>query len=494
MAEKNHSIDILLIKPGSQKQLYGELSAFALTAIEPPLWGALLAAHLRKQGFSVSLIDAEVEGWSYEETARKIKESNPLLAAIVVSGTNPSASTMNMTGAGAILRHLKELAPGIRTALIGLHPSALPERTLREEAVDFVCQGEGFHTLSLLLAALKERERDFNIPGLWRRQNGRIISHVPAPLWKDLDALPMPAWDLLPMKKYRAHNWHCFGHIDERQPYAVIYTSLGCPFRCSFCCINALFGKPGIRYRSPDRVIEEIDYLVRNHNIKNIKIIDEMFALRETHVVRLCDLIIERGYELNMWAYARVNTVTEKMLCKMKKAGIHWVAYGFESGSKKVLEGVTKGYDLSNVDQVVRMTRDSGMYICGNYIFGLPEDDLNSLQETYDLAVRINAEWANFYAAMAYPGSQFYRQAVMEGWPMPGSWEDYSPYSFETLPLPTHYLSGAAVLGFRDEAFQRYFTNENYLNMTTRKFGEQTTRHICGMASKKLARRVLQTS
>ncbi len=492
MPRERSSIDIVLVKPGNQKQLYGDLSAFSLTAIEPPLWGALLAAHLRNQGYSVALFDAEVENWDYDETAKRIHEARPLAAVIVVSGTNPSASTMNMTGAGAILQKLKGLGPGIKTVLTGLHPSALPERTLQEENVDFVCQGEGFHTLPTLVAALKEGREDLNISGLWRRENDRIISPFPAPLWEDLDALPMPAWDLLPMEKYRAHNWHCFGHLEERQPYAVIYTSLGCPFRCSFCCISALFGKPGIRYRSPERVIAEIDYLVGKYQVKNIKIIDEMFALKEDHVVRLCDLIIEQGYALNLWAYARVNTVTEEMLGKMKEAGIHWIAYGFESGSKKILQDVTKGYDIDTVDRVVRMTRAAGLYICGNYIFGLPEDDLGSMKETLDLALRINAEWANFYAAAAYPGSQLYRRALEENWPLPQSWQDYSPYAYKALPLPTKYLSGPEVLRFRDEAFQRYFTSGNYLNMITGKFGEPTARHIREMASRPLARRTVE--
>jgi anaerobic magnesium-protoporphyrin IX monomethyl ester cyclase len=482
-------LDIVFVKPGSQKQLYGELSAFVLTAIEPPLWGALLAAHLRHQGFSVALLDAEVEGWSYAETAQKIIEASPLLAAIVVSGTNPSASTMNMTGAGEILKHVRDLMPGMRTVLTGLHPSALPERTLREEKVDFVCEGEGFYTIPQLLEALKQKGDEFPIPGLWYRNNGRIVSHSKAPLTENLDWLPLPAWDLLPMKKYRAHNWHCFDHIRERQPYAVIYTSLGCPFRCSFCCIHALFGKPGIRYRSPERVVEEIDFLVNHYGVKNIKIIDEMFALNESHVSALSNLIIERGYDLNMWAYARVNTVNERMLRKMRKAGIRWVAYGFESGSKKVLQEVTKGYNLDKIDEVVKMTYDAGLYICGNYIFGLPDDDQDSMQETLDLAVKINAEWSNFYGAMAYPGSQLYEQAIAGGWPLPETWQGYSPYAYETLPVPTKYLIGPEVLRFRDEAFKTYFTRSSYLDMIGRKFGFQTADHIREMAAMKLNRK-----
>ena len=279
------SLDVILVKPGSQKQLYGELSSFRLTAIEPPFWGALLAAYLRAKNYSVALFDAEVEDWDYRETAEKSRETNPCLAVITVSGTNPSASTMNMTGVGIILKHLREIASEIKTVLVGLHPSALPERTLIEEQVDFVCQGEGFFTLPDLLDAMQSGQEDYTVPGLWYRRDGHPVSNPPPPPYTNLDELPMPAWDLLPLEKYRAHTWHCFDHIDKRAPYAVIYTSLGCPFRCSFCCINALFGRPGIRYRDPGLVIEEIDYpllIILSRDI--CLVIDYLFAINSIYI------------------------------------------------------------------------------------------------------------------------------------------------------------------------------------------------------------------
>jgi anaerobic magnesium-protoporphyrin IX monomethyl ester cyclase len=481
--------DIILVKPGSQKELYGELSAFKLTAIEPPLWGALLAAYLRKLGYRVELIDAEVENLSYRQTAERIKDAKPLLAAIVVSGTNPSASTMNMTGAGAILAFLLEISPEISTILTGLHPSALPEHTLREEKADFVCQGEGFFTLPPLLDTLKARGAKYQIPGLWYRKDGGILGNPrPAP-YQNLDDLPMPAWDLLPMEKYRAHNWHCFDRIQNRQPYVAVYTSLGCPFHCSFCCINALFGKAGIRYRSPQRVIEEIDFLVNRYGLRNIKIIDEMFAMNEARVTQVCDPIIQRGYDLNFWAYARVNTVTPGMLGKMKEAGINWVAYGFESGNKRVLENATKGYKLDAVGKVVQITYSLGMHICANFIFGLPEDDFDSMHETLKLMLDINAEWANIYAAMAYPGSQLYELAIENKWPLPESWQAYSQYRYETLPLPTRYLTGGQVLAYRDYAFETYYRSPRYLDMISKKFTPGIATHIQEMAAKTIPRK-----
>lgn len=481
--------DIVLVKPGSQKQLYGDLSALMLTALEPPLWAALLAAYLRQLGYGVVLLDAEVEGLTYAQTAARIKDANPWLAAIVVSGTNPSASTSNMTGAGAILEHLGDLSPQTPTLLMGLHPSALPERTLREEQVNFVCQGEGFFTLPGLLDTLKARGTDFNIPGLWYKRDGQVVSNPRASLYANVAALPMPAWDLLPLHKYRAHNWHCLADLNQRQPYVAIYTSLGCPFHCSFCCINALFGKAGIRYRSPQNVIDEIDFLVSRYGMRNIKIIDEMFALQEARVVELCDLIIERRYDLNLWAYARVNTVTERMLAKMKEAGINWVAYGFESASESVLKDTLKGYQTGAVEKVVKMTYEQGLHICANFIFGLPEDGFDSMHATLKLMLDINAEWANIYSAMAYPGSRLYDQAVAENWPLPETWQGYSQYAYESLPLPTKYLSGGQTLAFRDYAFDTYYRSPRYLEMICRKFGRETANHLKEMSAKQLPRK-----
>jgi len=485
-------VDIVLVKPGSQKLIYGQLSNFELTAIEPPLWVAILAGYLRNLGYSVMVYDEEIENCDHEQTAQWIKDVNPTLAAVLVSGSNPSASTMNMTGASKIISTIKQLDSDITTILAGLHPSALPERTILEEEADFVCQGEGFYTLPKLIDTLKNNGNNFDIPGLWYEKDGQTISNPRPALIENLDHIPQPAWDLFPIKEYRAHNWHCFDDIGKRQPYAVLYTSLGCPFHCSFCCINSLFGKNTIRYRSIETVINEIDFLVNNYGVRNIKIIDEMFAMNEKRVIALCDKIIERKYNLNMWAYARVNTVTEKMLTKMKEAGINWLAYGFESGNKKVIADVTKGYKMELVDKVVKMSYDLGFYICANFIFGLPEENYDSMNETLKLMLDINAEWTNIYCAMAYPGSQLYNDAAKNNWPLPKTWDAYSQYSYNSLPLPSKYLKAGEILAFRDYAFHAYYENPCYLSKIERLFGKETLEHIKQMSKHSLKRKYSQ--
>ncbi len=488
--------DILLIKPGSQRELYGCLSDDSLTGIEPPLWAGLIITFLRGRGNWVEMIDIEAERLSLPKVIARITEVNPLLVGIIVSGTNPSASTMNMVGARTVLEEISLRGLTVKTVLAGLHPSALPRRTMEEEKTDFVCEGEGFYTLSELIEALKRDDEKGveRIRGLWYRRDGKVIGNERAPLIEDLDKeLPYVSWDLLPMDRYRAHNWHCFQEPGQkRNPYAVIYTSLGCPYHCHFCCINAIFGKPGIRYRNPENVVQEIDLLVNNYGVKNIKFIDEMFVLKEEHVLKICDLLIERGYPLNIWAYARINTVNERLLKKLKKAGFTWLAYGIESGNDRVLKSVTKGITVEKIKQVIKMTKEIGINIIGNYIVGLPEDDLASMQDTLNLAMESNCEFMNLYCATAYPGSPLYAQAIGEGWELPETWAGYSPYSYEHLPLPTKYLKSVDVLRFRDEAYVKYYSNERYQRMIKGKFGQEVLDGIVRGLTKRLKRKYLE--
>lgn len=488
-----NNIDLLIVKPGSPKRMYGDLSA-TLSAVEPPLLGALTAAFIREKGYSVKIIDSEIEDLDTQGIADEIIKYNPLLVNIVVAGANPSASsTPLMVISGEILKALKEKAPQIKTILTGIHPSALPERTLREEKTDFVGKGESFYTILDLLKILKsgQKVKDYKIDGLWHLKDNKVVSNNWGKLVQNLDELPLPAWDLLQMDKYRAHNWHCFDHIEERMPYAVVYTSFGCPFNCTYCNIHALYnGKPGIRFRSPEKIIEEIDLLVNKYKVKNIKFCDELFAINEERVNQLSDLLAQRGYDLNIWAYARINTINEIMLKKMKQAGINWVAYGIESGSQKIRTGVAKlGFSQESIREIIRMTKEAGVYVMGNFIFGLPDDDFQTMRQSLDMAKELNCEYVNFYTTMAYPGSQLYEQALKNGVKLPDTWLGYAQLNEETLPLPTKYLSGSDILGFRDKAFQEYYTNPKYISMIKEKFGSEIVSHINEMLKHEIRRK-----
>src|SRR6516164_9224860 len=359
-------LDLLLVNPGGRKQIYQEL-ATELTAVEPPLWVRLIGGYAADRGHKIAVIDAEAEGIGPEDVAELVKAG----------------------------------APGSPTIMIGGHVAALPERTLREEAIDFACNGEGPVTVDQLLNALKSQVCDLSaVEGLVWRDGDAIRSNPSPPLIKDLDKdLHGNVWHLLPMHKYRAHNWQCFEDLSKRQPYASIYTSLGCPYKCTFCCINAPFGTNRYRMRSPEKVVAEIDHLVTAYGVKTFKITDEMFVLNYRHVDGICNLLAEKPYadELNIWAYARVDTVRPDRLQLLRRAGIRWLALGIESGSAHVRDGAEKSLAQADIVNIVREIQQAGIFVIGNFIFGLPDDDLSSMRQTLKLAQELNCEFANFY-------------------------------------------------------------------------------------------------
>jgi len=489
--------EILFINPGAMHTVYQELG-HSLSAIEPPSLAALFATYVRKKGASTAIIDAPALNLNPAEVADLIeKEYNPILIVMVVYGFQPSASTQNMMAAGETCREIKKRNPHLKILMTGTHIAALPKRTLEEEAVDFVCSQEGPQTIWGVFERLKSGSSQFeSVPSLLYREEGEIIGTPKGPLLENLsEVMPGAAWDLLPMDKYRAHNWHCFENIEERQPYASLHTSLGCPYRCTFCCINAPFGGSSYRLWSPEAVISEIDLLVNRYGVKNIKFVDEMFVLNPRHVNSICDLLIERNYGLNIWAYARVDTVRDAFLDRLKRAGIRWLALGIESGSKHVRDGVEKGrFGAEDILRVVKNIQNAGINVIGNYIFGLPDDTYETMQETLDLALQANCEFANFYCAMAYPGSKLYTMATQKGWELPSEWIGYSQHAYETLPLRTDALTAAEVLEFRDRAFHLYYSDPSYLSFVEEKFGQNVLMHIKEMNKIKLRRKIVENA
>ncbi|MCK4493224.1 MAG: cobalamin-dependent protein [Methylococcales bacterium] len=484
--------DIVFINPGDRKAVFQELG-LTLTAIEPPFQIASYAAYLRNNGFSVAIIDANAENISPAETAQKVKALNPLLTAVIVYGNQPSASTQNMTISGKIVNAVKTGSDSF-VVLGGLHASALPKQTFEQENADFIIEGEEQIPLKELLEYLKGDKDLSEVRGIWYKENDTTKHNPKPPLIKDLDEyLPIAAWDLLPMAIYRAHNWHCFDDIENRQPYGAIYTSLGCPYSCTFCCINAPFGGASLRCRSPELVVEEITLLAEKYGIKNLKIIDEMFVLNENHYMKIVDLLIERNLDLNIWAYARVDTVKEKTLAKLKQAGVNWLALGIESANSGVRDGASKKMKPRDIAEIVNEIQAAGIRVIANFIFGLQDDTLESMTETLEMAKELNCEFANFYCAMAYPGSQLYNIALAENLKLPEAWTGYSQHSYNIQPLPSKYLTAKEIVAFRDDAFHEYNESEIYLSMLEEKFGLAVKEHMMETTKTRLKRAILES-
>lgn len=507
------SKDIVFVIPGNHEEIYQGLSN-KYAAIETPTWGLLLAQSCRSAGFSVAILDVNAEGLSVKQAVKRIQEERPRLICFVVYGQNPNAGTVNMHGTVKLADALKEAGIGIPIAAAGSHLQALPVKTLEEEpGIDIVFTNEGVYALrNLLQTNLKDSGQLERVKGIGFRKEGRPFLTPPEAVVPqermDVD-LPGYAWDLLPYDKkpldlYRAPMWHAEYVEGNRTPYAAIYTSLGCVFRCSFCMINILNRNDDapigvasnysrMRFWSPEFIIKEFDKLVEM-GVRTLKVSDEMFLLNQKYYVPLCNLLNERGYgkELNMWAYSRVDTVRKpENLQLIREAGIRWLALGIENGDKKIRLQVTKGtFEDIDIREVVKKVHDADVEIIANYLFGLPGDDYETMQNTFNLSQELCTMGWNGYAAMALPGSQLYKEAVERGYEMPSDYAGFSFHSYHTMPLPTEYLTPAQTLKFRDEVWKKYHCYPPFLAKVEKKYGRAARENIENMTRVELKRRI----
>ena len=506
-------MDVLFINPDSSAKAYQDL-AEVFSAIEPPTWSLLLAESCRTKGFSVGILDCDAEKLTLEQSVQRIEDLKPRLLLFVVYGQNPNSGTTSMIGALELANAMKETGKDIKICFVGSHTSALPMEVLSYDSVDIVLLNEGVYALhELLKSNLKNDLQSIKGIGYKNRESAGCFTPIlNAPQGvvpqerMDID-LPGYAWDLLPYSKkpldlYRAHFWHAEFDYDKRTPFAAIYTSLGCNFGCDFCMINVVnrvdnsdginaSHSRGMRFWSPEWVSREMTKLA-DMGVKTLRISDEMFFLNRKYYTPILQDVIDQGFNFNMWTYSRVDTVRQGALALFKRAGVNWLALGVEAGNQMVRQEVSKGsFKEVDIRDVCNTIKDADINIISNYIFGFPDDTLDTMQETLDLALELNTEMANMYPCQALPGSPMYHTALKNNWALPDSYEGYAFLSYDSQPLPTKSLSSAEVLQFRDSAWQKYFSNPAYLELVENKFGTQERKNIEDMAKIHLKRKLL---
>lgn len=497
-------LDILFVNTNSSHSTFQSL-ADKWASIEPPTWSLLLAQSCRSKGYGVAILDAHAEHLTHEQTAQKILDAKPKFCCFVAYGSNPNQSSPSMMGVFEVAKFVKDNSD-IKTISIGNHTAALPMEVLNDVNIDYICINEGVYAVHKLLAGVE----DSKIPGLGYGNtiNSGVDSLVPQERM-DID-MPGYAWDLLPYKHhpldlYRAHLWHAEYQDQYRTPFASLYTSLGCKFKCNFCIINTVNREDtteGItaansnimRFWSPEMMIKEFDKLVNDYGITSIRISDEMFFLNKKYYEPLLTLLKDRGYGdiLRMWTYARVDTVNERFLDLFRAGGVKWLALGIEAANQQIRQEIYKGkFQDTNIRDVVKAIHNHGMYVAGNYLFGFENEDLSHLQETLDLSLELNTELGNFHAAMALPGSPLYYEAKQRGAKFPEKLSGYSFFSYDCQPSGTKHLTPAEVLAFRDKAWHQYHENPKFLSMIESKFGQDAKNNIIEMSKIKLKRQIL---
>ena len=407
-------------------------------------------------------------------------------------------------------QELKKLNSNIKTLFVGGHVSALPKETLKNEtSIDFIALNEGVYAISNLLKVddLNNEKYLKNVKGIgFKDEDNKIIineAQIVVPK-KSLEIdLPGMAWDLLPsLNNYRTAGWHSWSNNSEKQPFAALYTSLGCPYTCSFCMINIINRTDNsdnissqdsniFRWWSPEFIIKQFDYFAEQ-GVKNVKIADELFVLNPNHFMKICDLIIERNYNFNIWAYSRIDTCKPQYLEKLKKAGVNWLGLGIENPSSVIRKEVHKdAFKNVKIIDIINSMRDAGINVAANYIFGLPEETKESLEFTYNFAEETNTEMVNFYSAMAYPGSPLYLESKKNNVLLPKTYSGYSQHSYDTQNLPSKHLSAAEILAFRDKSWDKYHTNPKYLKLLEKKFGLNAVNNLKETTKIKLKRKLL---
>ena len=505
-------MDAFFVTPDSSLKAYQGL-AKTFSAIEPPTWSLLLAEACRSKGFDVGILDCDAERLSLEASVERIKDAAPRLLVFVLYGQNPNSGTTSMIGALQLAAAVKEAGITSPIVFAGSHTSSLPREVLSYSCVDLVLLNEGVYALQNLLRSNLKDDLS-KIKGIgFKEPDGaelRLILNQPEKVVPqdrmDVD-LPGYAWDLLPFKErpldlYRAHFWHAGFDHEKRTPFAAIYTSLGCQFSCDFCMINIVnrvdnadgvdaSHSRGMRFWSPAWVAREMKKLA-DLGVKTLRISDEMFFLNRKFYLPILDNCISEDYGFNMWTYSRVDTVRPSVLDKFKMAGVNWLALGIEAGNQIVRQEASKGsFKEVNIRDVCQTIQNSDINIISNYIFGFPNDTQQTMQQTLDLALELNTEMANMYPCQALPGSPLYYTAKQNGWDLPSSYEGFAFLSYEAEPMRTKSLSAAEVLHFRDNAWQKYFTNPSYLGRVEERFGPIQRSNVEEMAKVKLRRKIL---
>jgi len=495
----------LLIHANSAKRVFQSLAS-SDSAIETPIWAGLLENSLSTAGIGTEILDCEVLGLTAEQSAARIQDSRCEMAVFIVYGAQPSASSQNMTGAIEVAELVKQLDANIKIGFVGGHVSALPVETLELHSfIDIAFTNEGVQALHDLSQASDLTKSLSYIKGIaYRDAEGVHLNEASIPVSRsNLDIiLPGINWNKIdPNSGYRTAGWHSWTNNSIKEPFASIYTSLGCPYKCSFCMINIINRSSndqldashmnGFRFWSPEFTVNQLGILA-DKGVKNIKFADELFVLNPRHFVRICELIIERGYDFNIWAYARVDTCKPEHLEILRRAGVKWLALGIENPDIEARKIIYKeGFEDVNITTLIANIQSHGIAVAGNYIFGLPGDTQKSMENTLQFAKENLTEMASFYCAMAYPGSPLYRQSKANGVKLPDQYIGYSQHAYETQNLPTDYLSAAEVLRFRDYAWDRYNSLPEYERLLEKRFGFHAVEQLRNTRKKTLKRKLL---
>ena len=408
---------VVLVAPPMQiERVYGELADFG--SVSPPTGLCYIAAYLRAAGFDVSIIDAEALGMGVDEAVRAILKDKPDIVGI-------TCKTLWVKNAHRVAAALKKENPNLLIVAGSNHVTALPERSLREfSSFDIIIIGEGEITFLEMIKALNEGKDPSGVNGLAFSINGRVHITPPRARIRDLDSLPMPAYDLLP--ELSVHYKPVLAYCDKLPAFSIV-ASRGCPMRCTFCD-RGVFGN-SVTKHSPEYTVKLIKELYYKYGIRYLMFDDDNLLQDKRHLIRLLELMKESGLKIPFTCQSRVDTLDEERLKLLKQAGCRHILFGIESGSQRILDAMKKGITVEQIRNAVRITNKAGIKPAGFFILGYPGETEETMQETVNLIRECKLSDVGVFLFSPLPGSEIYNDVnkygtYIEDWDKGNAFDD----------------------------------------------------------------------
>lgn len=379
----------------------------------PPLGLGYIGAVLKQNGVDVSIIDSLALCLTQDEVCEKVKEESPNFIGITVL-------TQQYTAAVNLAKALKTILKDVPIIFGGIHVFAEHETIMREEnSIDFCVRGEGEFTVLRLLDTLANGGELRKVNGITYRENGKVIINPDKGFIEDLDEVPFPARELLPMELYRGTI-----ALEGGRPFSTILATRGCPYTCHYCELATMWKTQ--RRRSVDNVLDEVARLKKTYGVKYLEFVDDLLTVNKKWTIQLCRGMRERGLDDIQWECSgRIGIMDEELLREMKNANCRCICYGIEFGSQRMLDFVDKKITIPKIHETVEMTNKVGIPIKGLFMMGYPTETKEEIEETIKLARNLTLDYLAVSIVTPYPGTQLYKYCKEHGLLRTKDWSNY---------------------------------------------------------------------
>lgn len=408
-----------------------------------PLNIALLAAYLRLQGdYDCRLVDFEIlPVVSLAQMAEVILKESP--DYICFTTLTPRFPVLVK-----IAQEIKRKDPGMVIIAGGPHVTGAPLTALLE-GITYGISGEGEEALLELLNVLEKGQSPSAVKNLIFRNEGAVKMNAPRPFIKDLDSLPFPAWDLMDIGKYLDPGYFEGSHL-------AVYTSRGCLHDCSFCA-SAVTWKRRLRFRSTENVLEEIRYIVKSLQVNNLMFWDDTFAVHEKRALAICRGLMEEKLSVGYTVQLRADSISERLIRALKDSGCRFAAIGVESGNEEMLVKIGKRQTKGQIRKAIKIMKEIGLPSIASYIIGLPGDTHETIRETLDFALELDADQSKFMILAPFPGTRIYDLAVQCGLVEQLSFAQMEATNYyDSVSINLSDVSKQDLLKYQDEAYERF--------------------------------------